>query len=103
MGGLWRSLQIAKSAAHLPASRPVEIEEGPAIGTFDLSALRPRLLGAGTGEIEPGHAAAGLAPPGLAGLLSEDERNFLRRLIRARGRPILMMEPIEIEPGAPRP
>ena len=52
LGGLWRSLQIAKAAAGLPADRAVQLAEGPAPGAVDWSGLRPQLI---RGWVERAH------------------------------------------------
>jgi protease-4 len=94
MGGLWYTLQLAKIAAHLSPSRAIELDEGPSRGMFDLNAIfRPRLFG------DDASLGARLA----ASPLTEPERLYLHRLVGARGRPLLMMEPLEIDDGAPKP
>ena len=98
MGGLWRSLQIAKAAAHIPAARPVRIDEGPGVGVIDLGVLRPRLIGARAPE-----ETVAPCDPAAAGLLTPLESSFLRHLARNPGRPLPILEPLEIQDGGPRP
>jgi protease-4 len=90
LGGLWRTLQMAKAAARIPGKRPVEFQEGPWLGTIDLSALRPRFP-----------TGAEVAP--LTSPLTEAEAKLLRLMIEARGGPVLMTDPIEIEDGSKSP
>jgi protease-4 len=94
LGGLWRSLQMAKDAAGIRSKRPVKITESPWLGTIDLSGLRPRFWGAN----EPAPMAVSPSYP-----LSEAEANLLRHMIEAKGGPVLMTEPIEIEDGSKAP
>ncbi|MBM4117211.1 hypothetical protein FJ251_05610 [bacterium] len=99
--GLWGSLVAAKRAAGLPDSRPVTLVEGPALGAFDFSFLKPSLPGFGL-LARLGTAAAETAP---APLLSGDpwsrlpaaERLYLEQLVAAQGGPLVMMPPIAIE------
>jgi protease-4 len=113
IGGLWYSLGLAKSAADIPESLPVQIVEGPSIGAFDLSFLKPKLAGIlGLGSerseaLDPGESLAAWEAGGYptaklspGDLLTEGERVFLEHLIRARGRPVHMMEPIQIHEGS---
>jgi protease-4 len=128
MGGLWKGLQIAKSAAGLPPDRAVAIAEGPSIEAFDFGALRPRLirsrvarlLGIGTRATSAAGAEEAQGAPGLAGdsvtslladpstplgamaeALTAAERDFLGQLLRHNGHPLLMIEPFEIRDGSP--
>jgi protease-4 len=39
IGGLWRSLWVAREKAELPAGRPLALVEGPSLGAFDLGHL----------------------------------------------------------------
>jgi protease-4 len=96
IGGLWRTLQIAKAAAGLAPGRDVEFLEGPSPGLLDASFLRPRLLGARGAAALAAAERQTLAPP------SEAQIDYLRRLLQARGRPLVLMEPFELEPGEPR-
>jgi protease IV len=122
IGGLWASLQMAKDAAGLPAARVVTYTEGPHPGAFDFGALRPKLIGVwqhltGSGS-EPTQAQPvelGSAEPWSVALetsllrrilgdervaeLPAAERFYLEQLMRARGRPIMVMEPVRITSG----
>jgi protease-4 len=116
MGGLWRSLQIAKAAAGMPADRVVELCEGPAISPVDLSMLRPQLIQSWAGRIlgaRPEATPAAAVDPvdalladastplgAAAATLSAAERKFLVQLLRHNGQPLLLMEPIEIHDGS---
>jgi ClpP class serine protease len=120
LGGLWRSLQIAKAAAGLPAERAVQLVERPGRGAVDLSILQPRLLrdawGALTGR--PVHAPRGTEDAGpeaalvadpstplgaTAAAFSPAEREFLGQVLRHNGQPLLLVEPFEIRDGSPQP
>jgi protease IV len=128
LGGLWRSVQIAKAAAGLPPGRKIALVEGPPLGRFDWSALQPRVppwiraawtgqdpaatgeepLASGEGSAAdpapvPAASRAATVPAGFDPPLTAAEIDFLRRIVRARGRPLYMMEPIEIWDGAPPP
>ncbi|MBD3237079.1 MAG: hypothetical protein GF330_10270 [Candidatus Eisenbacteria bacterium] len=105
IGGLWCSLQLAKRAAGLAPERRIAITQGPGIGSFNLGFLRPRLFGLFGGR--PETFEEGTNDPWAAGgypltrhdpesLLSPGERTYLETLLRARGRPVHMMEPIRI-------
>jgi protease-4 len=100
LDGLWGSLVDAKKAAGIPANRPVEIVEGPGLGAFDLSFLRPRIPGFSLPWFG-GKAKAEEAPPLLAGepwnQLPRQERAYLEQLLGADGKPLLIMKPIAVE------
>ncbi len=126
IGGLWASLRMAKDAAGLPANRAVTYTEGPRPGAFNFGALQPRLIGvwqrlAGSGgesaDVQPRAQAANDdsgGPWSLAlehslvrrilgdervALLPAAERFYLEQLMRAGGRPIMVMEPVQITSG----
>lgn len=108
LGGLWYSLRLAKQAAGLDPSRTVEITQGPSIGSFNLNFLRPRLFGLlGFGpDHEEAEAAPAIGSWAAGGYplmrlnpeeyLSPGEQSYLETILRARGRPVHMMEPIWI-------
>src|SRR5262249_3467272 len=112
-------LQIAKAAAGLPPARKIALVEGPPLGRFDWSALRPGvppwIRAAWTGQAEAATGEEPLANPatdtapvatvpvGFDPPLSAAGIDVLRRMVRARGQPLYMMEPIEIWDGAPPP
>ena len=108
LGGLWRALQIAKGQAGLPPARDIEIVEGPKLGKIDFGRLWPRLPGLG-GAAPSGAAASWAVPPSMTGPgtavieppLTEAEIDFLRRILRAQGQPLHLMEPFEIRDGTP--
>jgi protease-4 len=89
IGGLWRSLQIAKAAAHLPAGQTIEVVEGPKLGALNPEAFQPKLLGAQRAPVAVD--ALGLD------LLAPAEREFVRRVARAGGHPLVLMEPLGLE------
>jgi protease-4 len=99
MGGLWRSLQIARAAAALPVGSPVQFPEGPKPGFLDASMFKPKLFGALLGEM-PASASSAVAP---GSSLSADELDYLRSLVRSQGRPLVRMEPFEIQDGSTPP
>jgi protease-4 len=104
IGGLWHALQIAKTLAHLPDGRAVELAEGPQLGTFNWDALKPKFL---SSPVEEGIAFDPLsgAPRQRLGPwmgLSEEELRFLRAVFREPGRPALRADPIEIRDGGTR-
>jgi protease-4 len=117
LGGLWRSLQIAKSAAGLPPDRNIDLVEGPGLGKFDWSGLRPSLPPFLRGLWSDRDGAASVAEPAVppepnpaptdpAGVdvpLTAAEIDYLRRIVRAQGQPLYLMEPIEIRDGTPAP
>jgi len=91
LGGLWHSIRIAKEAAGIPASRPIAFDEGPDRGAFDTSVLRPRLLGL---DAEATPVASPFTPM---------EKAYLEALARSRGKPLLWLEPLDIQDGGPQP
>jgi protease-4 len=107
LGGLWRSLEIAKDAAGIPASRAITITEGPGLGAFNLQLPTPRLFGLRTRSDAPAPEAADrqgdlllrnvLALEAILGAplaLRGYERAYLEFLLREPGRPLLLMEPL---------
>jgi ClpP class serine protease len=102
IGGLWHSIALAKRAAGLAADETIEFVEAPGRGPFDWGFLQPRLPGlhgdAGQEDALPLGFTAG-----VTGILSPAERDYWRRLFQAGGRPIFMIEPIEIDDGGWRP
>ncbi len=91
LGGLWYSLRLAKQAAGIPDGEAVHIAEAPMLGAFDLGMLFGRDL---FGFDEPPE------PLETETVLSKAELEYLRHIIRARGEPLLMMEPFEIAEGS---
>lgn len=102
IGGLWRSLAMAKAAAGLDADETIEFVEAPDRGAFDWSFLQPRLPGF-SAESKEGVLAPTGVPADVAAFLTPAERDSLQRLLRAGGRPIFMMEPMEIQSGDSEP
>jgi protease-4 len=116
LGGLWDALRIAKERAGIPVARRVVLTEAPSIGMLNLEALRPKLFQLAVGDVRGAGDSPGAGFPGnLAGALSvEDaiaaeescgigpqaESIFWSHLLEARGRPLMMMEPLQIEDGA---
>jgi len=88
LGGLWRSIGIAKAAAGIAQDAPVVIEEGPSLGLFNLAALFKMPPLPGTSEPD---AAAALG-------LSASELQYVRFLARSRGKPLVLMEPMQVVP-----
>jgi protease-4 len=91
LGGLWYSLRLAKMAAGIPDEDTVTIEEGPELGAFSLSSLfgsRP------FGASEP------VPPVEAESILPRAELDYLEHLVRSRGEPLLMMQPIELVDGS---
>ncbi len=118
MGGLWRSLQIAKQAAGLPADRAVTLAEGPTPPAMDWSAFKPSLVGSWLGRIAGSRTVqtpaaqdpieAALSDPttplgSVTAPMSGPERQFLGQLLRHNGEPLLLVEPFEIRDGGSRP
>ncbi len=91
LGGLWYSLRLAKMAAGIPDDHEVTIDEGPELGAFNLSALFSRSL-FGVDGPEAGVEAESILPAA--------ELDYLEHIVRARGEPLLMMEPMEIKDGS---
>lgn len=109
IGGLWTTIGLAKRAARIPAARGVELTTGPGSRLVDWSGLRPRLFGALFGRSNAGTPAAGSTGTTIldtdAGLtagmpLSRLELDFLRTLVRANGKPLVIIDPLEIHDGA---
>jgi protease IV len=116
IGGLWRSLLIAKAAAGIGNDRAISLSEGPDLGLFNFQMPQMKLFGllggargAGSEAGRDGGLDAGLAA-GLAAFPANDAaaaasvltppvRLFLQRLALSRGRPLLMLEPFEIRDG----
>lgn len=95
IGGLWRSLEIARDASGLPENRLIELTQAPEAGfiRFELPkfpSLQASALLSGSEAIDPF--------PGL----SEEERSLLARVLAAQGRPIFMMEPVHVQDGSGR-
>ncbi len=122
LGNLWGGLRMAKSAAGLDPGEEIVITEGPSLGAFDLSFLRPslvglrRMLGLGGGPAEqtaatvrtespwsvsPGHEAflEQLLGAERWGQLAPAQRFFVEQILRSQGRPLIVTEPIEIDWG----
>ena len=102
IGGLWRSLWVARDRAGLPEGRPVTIVEGPSLGAFDLTRLL-RLPSLPFGWKLPWSRAEEPARP--EPLLQGDawrgldagERLYLESVLRAGGRPLPVMAPLSVE------
>ena len=101
LGGLWRSIEIAKQAAGIPASRAVTLAEAPDRGFIDMAALRPRLLGVDSEAVEGSALAASAVAAGSP--FTAAEKDYLEALARSRGKPLLWLEPLEIQDGGPQP
>ncbi len=121
IGGLWASLRMAKAAAGLPAGREIVYVEGPRPGLFDFGGLRPRLIGLWQRLTGSGAPPAGSDPDGdpaqpwslslerslLLRLLGEErcaqlpaaDRFYYEQMLRAGGRPIMIMDPVRITSG----
>ncbi|MBU1699870.1 MAG: signal peptide peptidase SppA [Candidatus Eisenbacteria bacterium] len=97
LGGLWRSLEMAKDAAGLPAWRTIAIQEGPGLGW-----INPKIFGSDDGigiSLPWAHGADEKAPArlfegGIWESLSQSERDYLETLFRAKRRPVLMVPPM---------
>ena len=81
LGGLWRSLEIAKQAAGIPASRAVTLAEAPDRGFIDVAALKPRLLGVDSEAVEGAALAASDVAAGSPFTVAEKE--YLEALARS--------------------
>ncbi len=126
LGGLWDALRIAKASAHIAPGARVDLVEGPSLGLVNPEPFQPKLLGSavavvaralGTGNGDHDGAASGSAAFGTlygdAALdaplldpslpLSAAERAFVRALAHADGRPLAIMEPIEVRDGIDAP
>jgi len=116
LGGLWRSIQLAKEAAGLGRDDAVRLVTGPAV-PFDFADLfNLSLPGLSLGrdgllvEHPAGDHAAespwelgtddpvllSLVGPRVFGALTQPERVYLEYLLRADGRPLHMMPPVEM-------
>lgn len=112
IGGLWTSLAAAKAAGGLDPDAQITIVEAPKLSgfnpaLFDLSPfggiaaaytkLRSALGGSADSEasLEVGPLTRLLDARTLA-LLSPQQRDYLEALLRAEGRPLMMMVPLEI-------
>ncbi len=114
LGGMWRSLEMAKDAAGIPRNRAIRIEEGPGLGAFHFPFPEFKLFGMRTGARDESSvsvdALAGEFPAvsaleariGGALGITMYERAYLERILRAQGRPLLMMEPIQGTDGVMR-
>jgi len=102
IGGLWHSLALAKAAAGLDVDATIEFAEAPNQGAFDWDFLRPRLPGFSAEAPEEEATRMGF-PADVTTLLTPAERDYLQRLLRAGGRPVFMMEPMEIDDGGWNP
>ena len=116
IGGLWRSLLIAKAAAGIGNNRAISLSEGPELGLFNFPMPQMKLFGLFGGARGVGSEAgsdagrdagrdAGLAAypasdaAAAASVLTPQVRLFLQRLAGSRGMPLLMLEPFEIRDG----
>jgi protease-4 len=101
IGGLWTTIALAKRAANIAVSRRLELTTGPVPGLVDLSGLRPRLIGALLGRSNA--AAPDVEAVNLVStpLLSRTELDFLRTLVRSNGKPLVLIDPLEIHDGSP--
>jgi protease-4 len=99
LGGLWLSLRIAKEAAGIPADDPIVIAEGPDLGWFNPSMFTPKLFGIDLSGVRNG-ADALVADRNTQNFLPEEEMTFLMYLIRSKGQPLLMMEPMGLRDGS---
>jgi protease-4 len=100
LGGLWRSLEMAKDATGLPVWRRVEIKEGPDLGFVNLGFLKPRLFG--LNALGFGEAAEEKPEHVFRGPLWDDlppmERDYIEILFKSGRKPTLLMPPLGIEP-----
>jgi ClpP class serine protease len=109
IGGLWRSVEIARTAAGIPAEREIQFMEGPSIGAFRLPLPTMSLLGiggSGARELPAANPSVGggdLPLGGVAALedaagqrlsMSQYEKAFLELVLRSPGVPLLLTEPI---------
>jgi len=93
LGGLWLALQLAKEAAGIDADMPVNIAEGPELGSFNMSLFAPKLFGIEAETVEK-------AANPLAAYFGERDLEYLETLANAKGEPVTMMEPFQIIDGA---
>lgn len=102
IGGLWRSLEVAKTSAGIPRGRAITLTEGPGLGAFHFPMPSLRLLGLGSetesaarADAEPRLDAVAMleAAMGTKLVLPEFDRLYLDFLLRAPGEPLLLMEP----------
>lgn len=108
IGGLWRSVEIARDAAGIPSSRAIQISEGPGIGMFriPMPTMGPFRLGwLGRGGDPKGMPVEGQAAllervaaledaAGRKLLLTDEEKGFLESVLRSPGAPLLLTEPV---------
>lgn len=106
IGGLWRSLLIAKEAAGIDRGRDVAVSEGPELGLFRLPIPRLNLLGLrlGGGDSSAQEQAELAAAQRLRETAAElhitpAELEYLRQIAQARGAPLLMTVPFEVRDG----
>jgi len=102
IGGLWRSLEIAKVSAEIPIGRRIALTEGPGLGAFYFPMPKLSLLGIGSGAETASRAEAAPRLDAVAMLeavagtplaLPPYDRLYLDFLLRTPGAPLLLMEP----------
>jgi protease-4 len=107
IGGLWRSLEVAKAAAEIPVGRAIALTEGPGLGAFNFPMPSLRLFGLGSGA-KAARADAGPrldavamleAVTGTPLVLPAYDRVYLDFLLRASGKPLLLTEPFSSTGG----
>jgi protease-4 len=112
IGGLWRSLEIAKTSAGIPIGQTITLTEGPGLGAFNFPMPSLRLFGLRSGgeprmpdaerrDSGPRLAAVAMleAVAGTPLVLTDYQRVYLDFLLRARGAPLLLMEPFSSTEG----
>jgi protease-4 len=106
IGGLWRSLDVAKVSAEIPVGRAITLTEGPGLGAFNFPMPKLSLLGLRSGAESRGTDAARVdaeprldavamleAVTGMPLALPAYDRVYLDFLLRAPGEPLLLMDP----------
>lgn len=118
IGGLWESLRIAKAAAGIPENRSVTVTQAPRLGYLNPRMFQRSVIGllaevihkdekpVGCPDAHPEDGPWSLSPEdswarmilGDDGfrMLPEAERTYLEFLLRSRGRPTMIMDPIDI-------
>jgi protease IV len=120
VGGLWESIALAKASAGLGERDRIRLTEGPSLGKFRFPSFGSGLgitsrLGLGGDRPEAPAAVDGpydlnlersfllqLLGADVVETLSAEDRLYLEQLLRAPGRPLLMMEPYQFETGSRR-
>jgi protease-4 len=104
IGGLWESVQLAKSRAGLAPGERMELVEGPTIGMFNVGAFQPSFFGIDLARFGSWFGRGEEETPAEFQLSGEPwdklpvmEKIYLEQILKNNGKPVLMMDPISIE------